>query len=140
MSEERKFKVENPKGADLQEFRMRWRTDNEGVHYSDYMFSGPQILGMAVDVMTEFSQRRDNGDASLLVKTDANYRASLFAEETVEVIVYVIKEGNKSRTYGYEMYKLTDYHRGENEWFDVLDEPVLVSDGTLVCVVHEARK
>ena len=135
----REYKIDNPKGADVTELRSKFRTDCETVHYSDYMFSGPQILAFAVDVMTELSERRDNGDGSLLAKTDANYHASLFAEETIEVIVWLEKEGSRSRTYGFEMYKLIEYHRIPDDKFKILDEPILVSDGTLVCVVKKPR-
>lgn len=132
-------KIDNPKGPELKELRSRFRTDNEGVHYSDYMFSGPQILGMVVDVMTDMSERRDNGDPSMLVNTTCNYRAPLFAEETVEVIMKLDSEGKRSRTHTFEMYKLTKYFREDGDRFEILDEPVLVCDGTATCVVKKER-
>jgi len=139
MNTKQEFIIDNLKGADVTEMRLRIRTDCQSIHYSDYMFSGPQILAYAIDAVTDFSVRRDNGDGSLLVNTNTNYHASLFGEETIEVIVYLEKEGNRSRTYGYRIYKLIEYHR-EQDVFEVLEEPVLVCEGTAVCVVKKPRE
>lgn len=135
---EREFIIDNPKGAEVTELRLRFRTDCDTVHYADYMFSGPQVLGFAVDAMTQLSERRDDGDCSMLVHTTSNYRESLFAEETIEVIVFLEKEGTRSRTYGFRIYKLTTYDRKEDKCY-VLDQPVLVCDGTAICVVKKPR-
>ena len=139
MSELRKFEIDNAKGADLKEMRLRYKTNCEGNHYSDYMMSGPQILAYAIDALTDFTVRRDNGDGSLLVNTNTNYRAGLFGGDTIEVIIYSEKDGSRSRTYGYQIYKIIENHR-EQDIFEVLDPPVLICDGTAVCVIKKPRE
>jgi acyl-CoA thioesterase FadM len=74
----------------------------------------------------------------LLVNTNANYRAGLFGGDTIEVIIWLEKEGSRSRTYGYHIYKIIENHR-EQDVFEVLEKPVLVCDGTAVCVVKKPR-
>ena len=102
------------------------------------MYSGPQIVAFAVDALTDFTVRRDNGDGSLLVNLNCNFRASLFDGDTIEVILWLESEGNRSRTYGYRIYKVIANHSKE-DWFEVLNPPVLVCDGTGTCVVKKPR-
>ena len=136
--EERKFEIENGVGPDLKEIRLRYKCNNELNHYSEGMYSGPQIVAFAVDALTDFTVRRDNGDGSLLVNLNCNFRASLFAGDTIEVILWLEKDGTRSRTYGYRIYKVIANHSVE-DYFEVLDPPVLVCDGTGTCVVKKPR-
>lgn len=139
MTLDKTFEIDNAKGAALTEMRLRYKTNCLANHYSDYMFSGPQILQYAIDALTDFTVRRDNGDGSLLANVDTNFRAELFGGDTIEVIIYLIKEGNRSRTYGYQIWKIVENHR-EQDVFEVLAEPVLICDGTAVCVVKKPRE
>lgn len=136
---EKTFEIDNAKGPQLNEMRLRYKTNCENCHYSDYMLSGPQILAYAIDALTDLTVRRDNGDGSLLVNTNANYRAGLFGGDTIEVIIWVESEGSRSRTYGYRIYKIIENHR-EQDVFEVLENPQLVCDGTAVCVVKKPRE
>jgi len=137
--EDKKFIIENEKGPEVKEMRLRYKVNSKDCYYSDYMLSGPQILQFAIDALTDFTVRRDDGDGSMLANTNANYRASLHGGYTIEVIAWLEGEGNRSRTYGYNIYQLIKNHP-KDDFFEVLDEPKLVSDGTLVCVVKKPRK
>jgi len=137
-TENRNFIVENAKGPEVKEMRLRYKTNCKDCYYSDYMMSGPQTLQYAIDALTDFTVRRDNGDGSMLVNTNANYRAGLYGGDTIEVIIWLEGEGTRSRTYGFKIYKLIKNHR-KQDVFEVLDEPELVCDGTLVCVVKKPR-
>ncbi|WP_130861964.1 hotdog fold domain-containing protein [Bacilliculturomica massiliensis] len=136
--EDRKFVIDNAKGPELKEMRLRYKTNCENNHYSDYMLSGPQILQYAIDALTDFTVRRDDGDGSLLANVNANFRAGLFGGDTIEVIIWLESEGSRSRTYGYRIYKIIENHR-EQDVFEVLDEPQLILDGTGVAVVKKPR-
>ena len=138
-TENKKFVIENPKGPEVKEMRLRCKTNSKDCYYSGYMLSGPQILQFAIDALTDFTVRRDNGDGSMLVNTNANYRSSLFGGDTIEVIIWLEGEGKRSRTYGFNIYKLIEDHHAE-DIFVVLDEPKLVCDGTAVCVVKKPRE
>jgi len=139
MKQVRKFEIENAKGHEVSELRLRYKTNCECNHYSNYMYSGPQILQYAIDALTDLTVRRDNGDGSMLANVNANFRASLFGGDTIEVVIYVEKEGKRSRTYVYQIWKIIENHR-EQDVFEVLEEPVLVLDGTAVCVVKKPRE
>lgn len=136
--DDRKFPIENEKGPQVTEMRLRYKTNCENNHYSDYMLSGPQILQYAIDALTDFTVRRDDGDGSLLANVNCNFRAGLFGGDTIEVIIWLEKEGSRSRTYGYKIYKIIENHR-EQDVFEVLDEPQLILDGTGVAVVKKPR-
>lgn len=138
MAIDKKFNIENAKGSGVNELRLRYKTNCECNHYSNYMYSGPQILSYAIDALTDLTVRRDNGDGSLLANVNANFRAGLFGGDTIEVIIYLDKEGRRSRTYAYQIWKIIENHR-EQDVFEVLEEPVLVLDGTAVCVVKKPR-
>jgi len=137
--ENKKFVIENAKGPEVKEMRLRYKVNSKDCYYSNYMLSGPQILQFAIDALTDFTVRRHNGDGSMLANTNANYRDSLHGGDTIEVIIWLESEGTRSRTYGYNIYKLIK-NRPADDVFDVLDEPKLVSDGALVCVVKKPRE
>jgi len=137
--EDKVFEIENGYGPELKEIRLRYKCNNELNHYSEGMYSGPQIVAFAVDALTDFTVRRDNGDGSLLVNLNVNFRESLFAGDTIEVILWLESEGRRSRTYGYRIYKVIANHSVE-DWFEVLNPPVLVADGTGTCVVKKPRE
>jgi acyl-CoA thioesterase FadM len=103
------------------------------------MLSGPQILQYAIDALTDFTVRRDNGDGSLLANINCNIREGLYGGDTIEVIIWLEKEGSRSRTYGYQIWIIIDNHR-ERDVFEVLEEPRLILDGTAVAVVKKPRE
>ncbi len=56
--------------------------------------------------------------------------------DAVEIIVWVVKQGSRSRRYGYEMYKTSEYD-GESDRSEVFDEPVLCAKGEATFVVDD---
>ena len=40
--EDRKFEIVNDYGPEVNEIRLRYKTNNEGTHYAEGMHSGPQ--------------------------------------------------------------------------------------------------
>ena len=58
--------------------------------------------------------------------------------DAVEVICWVIKDGSRSRLFGYEMYKTSEYDI-ETDRSTVFDEPVLAVKGTVVFVVDDPQ-
>ena len=138
MELERKFEIENENGSQVTELRLRYKTNCMLNHYSAYMFSGPQIIQYSIDAMTDLTVRRDNGDGSMLANVNVNLRAPLYGGDTIEVLVYLEKEGKRSRTYGTQIWKII-HNRREDDVFDVLEEPILIMDGSLTCVVKKQR-
>ena len=55
---EREFEIVNDYGPEVKEIRLRYKTNNEGTHYAEGMYSGPQIVAFAVDALTDFTVRR----------------------------------------------------------------------------------
>lgn len=72
---------------------------------------------------------------------NASIKASVFAGESLEIIVRLVKVGNRSRRKAFEVYehirKRPDVSRGAAE---VLNPPVLVAQGTLVSVVGHSQR
>ena len=56
--------------------------------------------------------------------------------DAVEIIVWLIKQGSRSRLYGYEMYKTSEYDI-EADRSEVFDDPILVVKGDTTFVVDE---
>ena len=56
--------------------------------------------------------------------------------DAVEIVVWLVKQGSRSRVYGYEMYKTSEYDI-EADRSEVFDEPVLVVKGDTTFVVDE---
>lgn len=56
--------------------------------------------------------------------------------DTVEIIVWLIEESNRSRLYGYEMYKTSEYNQ-KTDRSEVFDEPVFTVKGDVTFVVHK---
>jgi acyl-coenzyme A thioesterase PaaI-like protein len=141
-----KFIVENPQGIGVTETRFRCKVGADDCHYSRNMLAASDVMKFVADMATDLSLRRD-ADSSMLANINADFHASLFGGDTVEVIGWVIEEGNRSRTNGFAIYKLISYYA--DHWdrrqdkvsaYTVLDKPELVCSGTYVCVVKKSRK
>jgi acyl-CoA thioesterase FadM len=134
MFEEKEFKIENAVGRDVKEMRLRFKLNCEDPHYSSYMLSAPQVLSYVADAVTDFSVRRENGDGSLLVNMNGNFHNSLYGNDTIEVIIWLEKEGKTSRVYGFKVYKIVHFDQ-VTHYFKVLEKPLLISSGTTVSVI-----
>ena len=136
---EKAFEIENSSGPEINEMRLRYKTDCSGSHYSEYMFSGPQILTFAMDALTDFSVRRDDGDGSLDANINVNFHSPLYGGDTIEQIMWVIKEGRRSRVYGFKVYKIVERIKGTDSC-KVLNPPVLVCNGESTTVIKKPRE
>ena len=98
------------------------------------MISGCKMTERCIDCCTELSNIRDGGDGGLFVKTTTNITHPMFMLDAYEIYVWLIKQGNTSRTYGYEMWKTSEYNK-ETDMSEVFDEPILAVKGDVVFVV-----
>ena len=56
--------------------------------------------------------------------------------DAVEIVVWLIKQGTRSRLYGYEMYKTSEYNQ-KTLRSEVFDEPILTVKGDVTFVVTD---
>jgi len=141
-----KMKVDNGKGLDVVETRFRCKVGADDCHYSRNMLAGSDLMKFVADMATDLSLRRD-ADSSMLVNINADFHASVFGGDTLEIVGWTIQEGKRSRTNGFAMFKLISYYadhwdrtKDTESAYTVLDEPMLVCSGTYVCVVKKVRE
>lgn len=136
-AEKRASLSEVKKGRDVTELKFRMSIGGEDVHYPGEMVSGCKLMEKCIDCVTELSNIRDNGDGGYFVHTDASILRPVHMLDAVEIIVWLIKHGTRSRIYGYEMYKTSEYD-GDTDRSEVFDEPIMVVKGETTFVVDEA--
>ena len=136
-AEKRALLSEVKKGRDVTELKFRMSINGEDMHYPGEMISGCKLMEKCIDCVTELSNIRDDGDGGLFVHTEANILKPVHMLDAVEIIVCLVKHGSRSRVYGYEMYKTSEYNQ-ETDRSEVFDEPVLVVKGDTTFVVDEA--
>lgn len=124
------------KGAEVTELKFRCSLHGEDMHYPGEMISGCKLMEKCIDCVTELSNIRDNGDGGLFVHTQASILKPVHMLDAVEIVVWLVKQGSRSRVYGYEMYKTSEYDI-EADRSEVFDEPVLVVKGDTTFVVDE---
>lgn len=124
------------KGAEVTELKFRCSIHGEDMHYPGEMISGCKVMEKCIDCVTELSNIRDNGDGGLFVHTQASILKPVHMLDAVEIVVWLVKQGSRSRVYGYEMYKTSEYDI-EADRSEVFDEPVLVVKGDTTFVVDE---
>lgn len=136
-AEKRALLSEVKKGRDVTELKFRMSIGGEDVHYPGEMVSGCKLMEKCIDCVTELSNIRDNGDGGYFVHTEASILKPVHMLDAVEIIVWLVKHGTRSRLYGYEMYKTSEYD-GETDRSEVFDEPIMVVKGETTFVVDEA--
>lgn len=137
--------IENPKGLDADEVRFCIKVGADDCHYSRNMLAGSDLMKFVADITTDLSTRRDN-DSSMLVNINADFHASVFGGDTLDIIGWTIEEGKRSRKNGFAMFKTIAYYadhwdrkKDTDSAYKVLDEPELVCSGTYICVVKKER-
>ena len=122
------------KGAEVTELKFRCSIHGEDMHYPGEMISGCKLMEKCIDCVTELSNIRDNGDGGLFVHTQASILKPVHMLDAVEIVVWLVKQGSRSRVYGYEMYKTSEYdHKTDRS--EVFDEPVLTVKGDVTFVI-----
>lgn len=136
-AEKRSLLSEVKKGRDVTELKFRMSLGGEDVHYPGEMVSGCKLMEKCIDCVTELSNIRDNGDGGYFVHTEASILRPVHMLDAVEIIVWLVKHGTRSRIYGYEMYKTSEYD-GDTDRSEVFDDPIMVVKGETTFVVDEA--
>lgn len=135
-AEKRERISEVKKGKECTELKFRLSIHGEDMHYPGEMISGCKLMEKCIDCCTELSNIRDNGDGGLFVRTEGNILRPVHMLDAVEIVCWLIKEGNRSRLYGYEMYKTSEYNK-ETDRSEVFDEPILTVKGNVTFVIHK---
>lgn len=118
------------------EVRHYRRVGAEEAHYNGYLVSAAHILQYVSDAVGELLIRHDGQGGLLATVREATFVEPVFAGEALEIIVKLVKVGNRSRTFEYEVYKHIE------KQFDVsrsaarvVEPPALVSRGTVIGVI-----
>ena len=132
--EKRASLTEVKKGKDVTELKFKMSINGEDMHYPGEMISGCKLMEKCIDCCTELSNIRDGGDGGLFVRTEGNILRPVHMLDAVEIVCWLKKQGNRSRVYGYEMYKTSEYdHKTDRS--EVFDEPVLTVKGDVTFVI-----
>jgi 3-aminobutyryl-CoA ammonia-lyase len=120
----------------IRELRHYRRVGAEECHYNGDLMSGAHILQFASDAAGELMIRHDGEGGLLAAVEQASFHEPVYAGETLEVVVRLVRVGNRSRRIDFEVYKHIrkrfDVSLGAAE---VLDPPHLVAKGSAVGVV-----
>lgn len=126
------------KGLSVKELKFRLSFGAEDMHYPGEMISGCKLVEKCIDCCTEMCNIRDNGDGGLIVHIESDIIKSVHVLDAVEIICWSVKDGSRSRLYGFEMYKTSEYDH-ETDRSNVLDEPELTVKGSVVFVVDDPQ-
>ena len=129
-------KVEKGLGVKALKFRLSFGA--EDMHYPAEMISGCKLIEKCKDCCTEICNNRDNGDGGLIVHIESDIVRPVHVLDAVEIVCWSVEDGKRSRLYGYEMYKTSEYNK-QTDRSDVLDEPALTVKGTVVFVVDDPQ-
>ena len=129
-------KVEKGLGVKALKFRLSFGA--EDMHYPAEMISGCKLIEKCIDCCTEICNIRDNGDGGLIVHIESDIVRPVHVLDAVEIVCWSVEDGKRSRLYGYEMYKTSEYNQ-QTDRSDVLDEPALTVKGTVVFVVDDPQ-
>ena len=129
-------KVEKGLGVKALKFRLSFGA--EDMHYPAEMISGCKLIEKCIDCCTEICNIRDNGDGGLIVHIESDIVRPVHVLDAVETVWWSVEDGKRSRLYGYEMYKTSEYNQ-QTDRSDVLDEPALTVKGTVVFVVDDPQ-
>ena len=108
------------------------------MHYPAEMISGCKLIEKCIDCCTEICNIRDNGDGGLIVHIESDIVRPVHVLDAVEIVCWSVEDGKRSRLYGYEMYKTSEYNQ-QTDRSDVLDEPALTVKGMVVFVVDDPQ-
>jgi len=121
---------------------LRIRVGSEDAHYGT-IAAGAFVMKIFGDLATEVTVRRDGDEGLLRAYESIEFLAPVRPGDFLECKATVIREGNTSRTFQAEAWKVitTRQDIGESA-ADVLDEPILVARavGTTVVQSHLQRK
>ena len=96
------------KGPDVTELKFKISIHGEDMHYPGEMISGCKLMEKCIDCVTELSNIRDNGDGGLFVHTQASILKPVHMLDAVEIIVWLVKQGSRSRSVSYTHLLATD--------------------------------
>lgn len=121
---------------------LRIRVGSEDAHYGT-IAAGAFVMKIFGDLATEVTVRRDGDEGLLRAYESIEFLAPVRPGDFLECKATVIREGDTSRTFQAEAWKVitTRQDIGESA-ADVLDEPILVARavGTTVVQSHLQRK
>ena len=123
-------------GPEVDHLKFRTTFNGEDCHYPEEMISGCKMIEKCIDCCTELSNIRDNGDGGYVVDINASMVDHIHMLDAVEIITWVVKQGTRSRRYGYEMYKTSEYN-SEKDRNIMFKEPVLCVKGEATFVVDD---
>lgn len=132
--EMRQYLSDTKTGKEVMRESYKFMFGEEDCHYPGTLISGCKLLEKCVDMASAFIARRDDGLSNLFAHMDADILHSVNTCDVMEVICWAVKDGNKSRTVGFEMYKIEEYDKVK-DYFNMLEEPVLCVKGQSIHVV-----
>ncbi len=115
------------------EVRHYRRVGAEECHYRGDLVAGALILQYASDALGELSIRYEGATALLASVEKASLYLPVFAGESLEIIVRLVKVGNRSRTFDFQVFK--HLQRNSNGSVEKLEKPALVSEGRMIGVI-----
>jgi len=109
------------------------RPGADDCHYRGYLVAGTKLMQYVTDCCACLSSVRD-GTGGLLANINSNFRSEVHAMDELVVKLMLASVGNTSRKYSFTIHKTIEYANDGSATAKVLDEPLLVADGTVVLV------
>ena len=120
---------------------IRLRMKEGDAHYGGGLVDGAKMLEFFGDIATELLIKVDGDEGLFLRYNEVEFKAPVFAGDYIEATGTITKKGNTSRTMEFNAYKVIEARRDISDTAaDFLDEPILVTRATGVCVTPEELK
>ena len=115
---------------------LRIRVGTEDAHYGS-IAPGAYVMKLFGDLATEITVRRDGDEGLLRAYESVEFLAPVRPGDFLECRATMIREGNTSRTFEAEAWRVIDARPDlEESAVDLLTEPILVAKATGTTVVQ----
>jgi len=115
---------------------LRIRVGTEDSHYGS-IAAGAYVMKLFGDLATEITVRRDGDEGLLRAYESVEFLAPVRPGDFLECRATLVREGNTSRTFEAEAWRVIDARPDlEESAVDLVSEPVLVAKATGTTVVQ----
>jgi len=115
---------------------LRIRVGTEDAHYGS-IAAGAYVMKLFGDLATEITVRRDGDEGLLRAYESVEFLAPVRPGDFLECRATLVREGNTSRTFQAEAWRVVDARPDlEESAVDLVREPVLVAKATGTTVVQ----
>jgi len=121
--------------------KIRLRMSSQDAHYGGNLVDGAKMLAYFGDVATELLIQCDGDEGLFRSYDNVDFLAPVYAGDYIEVEGEITKIGNSSRKMKFVAKKVIVPRPDiSDSACDVLDQPIVVCEGTGTCIVPKEKQ